>query len=316
MGIDIRQIAWSPISSLWVWLKPRGLDKLMAVATPPTIKKWSDFVEQCLESRSERQKMLEKTGVEARKDFFHWLFEAKDPQTNQGYSLPELYGECELLTIAGSDTTSTVISAMFFYLCRNPDVQAKLFQEISSTFSSYDEIKAGPKLQSCKYLTAFIQEGLRMAPPVSAEPSREVLPGGTVVDGHYFPAGSMVSTAFWALQYNPDYYPEPMKFQPERWIVGAAGATEESVALAESAFCAFSTGTRGCVGKNMAWLEMRIVMAKTLWRFEIKQDATNKLGGGAAGERRGRRVEDQYQTYEIFVSNRKGPVVRLKERAQ
>lgn len=158
-------------------------------------------------------------------------------------------------------------------------------------------------------------EAMRMSPPVAAEPGREVLEGGTTVNGNYFPKGTQVSTAFWAMHYNDDFYPEPLKFRPERWIVGEAGSTTESVALAESAFCAFSAGSRGCVGKNMAWMEMRIVVAKTLWKFEMKQDSANKLGGGSSNAGPGRREEGQYQTYEMFVSNRKGPMVQLKERA-
>lgn len=250
-----------------------------------------------------------------RKDFFHWLFNAKDPETGHGYSLPELYAECELLIIAGSDTTAIVISAAFFYLSRHPAIQEKLAREIASTFSSYDEIKAGPKLQNCKYLTAFLHEAMRMAPPVAAEPPRMVREGGTTVDGHYFPEGTLLSTAFWAQHYNADYYPEPLRFRPERWILGEEGNTAESVALAEKAFCAFSTGSRGCVGKNMAWLEMRIVLAKTLWRYEIIKDPKSNLGGGSRDGRPGRRVEDQYQIYEMFVANRKGPMVQLRERA-
>jgi cytochrome P450 len=302
---------------LYVWLKPRGLDRLLAAATPPAIQKWTEFVDDCLAKRTAKQQELEekpKPEAEVRKDFFHWLFNAKDPETGTGYSLPELYAECELLTIAGSDTTAIVISAAYFYLSRHPAVQEKLAHEILSTFSSYDDIKAGPKIQSCKYLTAFLMEAMRMSPPVPAEPSREVLPGGTTVNGHYFPQGSLLSTAFWAMHYNKDYYPQPLQFCPERWIVGEAGSTADSVALAESAFCAFSAGSRGCVGKNMAWLEMRIVMAKTLWKFEIKQDPHNNLGGGSVDARPGRREEGQYQTYEMFVSNRKGPMVQLKER--
>jgi hypothetical protein len=65
----------------------------------------------------------------------------------------------------------------------------------------------------------------------------------------------------------------------------------------------------------MAWLEMRIVLAKTLWKFEVKQDPTDNLGGGSESDRPGRRVKDQYQVYEMFVANRKGPMVQLKERA-
>jgi cytochrome P450 len=291
------------------------------VASPPVVVKWQDFVAQCLDKRSkveQEQEREPKPNGQVRKDFFHWLFKAVDPVTGKrGYDLDELYAECELLTIAGSDTTSAVLSAVFFYFVRRPEIQEKLKDEIFSTFSTYGEIKSGSKLASCKYLTAFLQEAMRMTPPVSAEPSREVLAGGTVVDGHYIPEGLHVSTGLYCLSYNNEIYPEPFNFRPERWIVDddeTKGSTAESVALAESGFCAFSTGSRGCVGKNLAWLEMRLVVAKTLWKFEIKGDPTNKLGGGEPNGKPGRRMVDQYQTYDMFVSNRKGPIVHVKRR--
>lgn len=317
----MRQIGFSPLADLWIWLKPRGLDAAIMAFAPPAIKNWQVFVEQCLSSRAKAEQELErnpKPESEVRKDFFHWLFKAVDPETGKrGYDLDELYAECELLTIAGSDTTAIVISAMMFYLVRYPKIQAKLAREILSTYSSLDEIKGDAKLHSCKYLTAFIQEASRMTPPVSAEPSRKVLSGGTSVDGHYIPAGLHVSTGLYCLSYNEHVFPDPFKFRPERWVVSEnekEGSSAESVALAESGFCAFSTGSRGCVGKNLAWLEMRIVMAKVIWTFELKADHTNKLGGGGPDAREGRKVENQYQTYEMFVSGRKGPMVHLKKR--
>ena len=259
-----------------------------------------------------------KTEKDVRKDFFYWLFKAVDPETGEpGYSLDELYGECEVLTIAGSDTTSIVLSAAFFYLTRRPEVQAKLANEVLTTFSSYDEIASGEKLISCKYLTAFLKEAMRMTPPVSAEPSREVLQGGTTVDSHYIPEGLHVSTGLYCLSYSKDIYRDPFKFRPERWVVAdneKDGSSADEVALAESGFCAFSYGSRGCVGKNLAWLEMRVVVAKFLWMFEAKPDPTNNLGAGDPNGRPGRQREDQYQTYEMFVSNRKGPVIQVKKR--
>ena len=315
------QIAWSPFSPAWVWLKPRGLDWLLTIASPPAVLQWQKFVEKCLTDRTGVQQDLEKhpkPDNEIRKDFFYWLFKAVDPETGKrGYTLDELFGECELLTIAGSDTTAIVLSAAFFYLTRRPEVQAKLAKEISSTFSSYGEITSGDKIMSCKYLTAFLEEALRMTPPVSAEPAREVLQGGTTVDGHYIPERLHVSTGLYCLSFNKDVYPEPFTFRPERWIVAedkSVGSSAESVAAARNAFCAFSTGPRGCVGKNLAWLEMRIVLAKTLWMFEVKADPTNKLGGGDPTGKPGRQREDEYQTYEMFVSNRNGPIIQLKKR--
>jgi cytochrome P450 len=312
-------IAYSPFAGFWVWAKPRGLDWLLQFAAPPALKNWEGFVEKCLADRTKVEDAVAATGAEGRKDFFHYLFHAVDPETGKrGFPLEELYGECESLIIAGSDTTAIVMSAMLFYLARNPAVQAKLAAEIVAAFSSSAEIKSGSKLHGCKYLRAFIQEGLRMTPPVSAEPSREVLPGGTEVDGNFFPAGLNVSTGLYCLSYNKDVYPDPTKFRPERWIVaekaGEAGASEDSVALAELGFCAFSAGSRGCPGKHIAWLEMTIVMAKVVFNFEVKPDPTSNLGGGDTKGKVGRRVVDQYQTYDAFVSMRDGPMVQFKKR--
>lgn len=319
MLILLNPIAFAPFTALWVWLKPRGLDSLLAVATPPPVKRWGDFVTKCLSDRTKaeqeaQRRLASDPDFEVRKDFFHYLFHAQDPQTGRGFPMEELWGEAESMIIAGSDTTSIVLTAMFFYLARKPDVQAKLAEEILSTFHSFDDIAGGPSLHGCKYLKAFIQESLRMAPPVGAELDREVLKGGTVVDGEFVPEGVNVSVGHYCLSYNKDIFPEPLEFRPERWIVGEKESSAESVALAESAFCAFSTGSRGCPGKNLAWLEMMIVIAKIIHKFEVRRDFADNLGGGSPEGRVGRQNVDQYQTYDAFVSLRQGPMVQFKRR--
>ncbi|EFQ88238.1 hypothetical protein P3342_003493 [Pyrenophora teres f. teres] len=308
-------VAWAPWISIWIWLKPRGLDKLLARAAPIDVRSWYQFVASCQTARAQQQVEYEKAPKsDGRKDFFHYLWQAKDPETGFGYSLPELNAEIGLLIVAGSDTTATVLSALFFYLTRNPSVQEKLTKEILNEFPDYEDIKGGNRLTSCRYLTAFIQEGMRMAPPFSATPSRQALDGGITVNNNYLPKGTLVSTAIWAAQYNPSSYSAPYAFRPERWIVGEAGSTQESVALAESAFCAFSSGPRGCVGKNIAWLEMRIVIAKFIWTFEVIKDPESNLGGGSKGGEWGRTREDQYQLWDMSVAHRVGPKVLLKKR--
>ncbi|KAI7230270.1 hypothetical protein KC330_g7052 [Hortaea werneckii] len=310
-------ICFSPFASWWVWLKPRGLDYLINLAAPPALKNWENFVGRCRTERSRVQdeyERQEKPEAEQQKDFFYWFWHAIDPETGRkGYDLNELYGELELMIVAGSDTTSIVMSAMLFYMARNPDIQAKLAAEVRSTFTEAGEIKAGAQLSSCKYLRAFIQEACRMNAPVPAEPARTVMAGGTTVDGEFFPEGTKISIGMYCLSYNREIYPEPFKFSPERWIVDEKDpASRAKVEAAESAFCAFSFGSRGCIGKNLAWLEMSIVMAKLVHRFEVKQDPASKnLGGGAADKVEGRRDPDQYQLYEAFVALRDGPTVQF-----
>jgi cytochrome P450 len=334
MGL-FHPIAFAPFAAIWAWMKPYGLDYLLEVTSPSGVLQWRRFVEKCLADRTQveedRVALQKRTGaeVEGRKDFFHYLFQANDPETGErGYSLDELYGECEMLIIAGSDTTSTVQSSMYFYLARHPEVQDKLAREIAATFPSADEIRSGPKLNSCRYLRAFVQESLRVTPPVAAEPSRVVRPGGTVVDGHFFPEGMRVSAGLYCLSYNEDVFPEPFSFRPERWlgvggdddyaprhdIPGPKDGDTDGGSLAESASFSFSMGQRGCPGRSLAWLEMTIIIAKILYHFEIRRDPASNLGGGEPNAKAGRQNAEQYQTYDCFVSRRDGPLVQFKKR--
>ncbi|EMT66818.1 Isotrichodermin C-15 hydroxylase [Fusarium odoratissimum] len=297
-----------------------GLDYLLAAIAPPALSKWQTFVEKCFTERAQLENEARgvcKLGTESRKDFFHYLFHAIDPDTGKGYSNDELFGESESLIIAGSDTSAISLAAAFFYLTRYPHVQDKLAKELKSTFPSVDDIRGGAALYSCQYLRAFIDETMRMSPPVPADLAREVQEGGIVVDGQYIPKGMKVSTASYCMHHNPDIYPEPFKFRPERWIVDEndeCGVSSASVCLAESAFMPFSAGPRGCVGKNLAYLEMSLALAKVVYHFEIRRDNSSNLGGGSPDAIKGRRTVDQYQLRDIFVANRDGPLIQLTKR--
>ena len=184
------QIANSPFADPWIWLKPRGLDKLLDMSLPKNVKAYFNFIEECLKERIKEEQAVQSGKVDpdkVRKDMFHYIFQSKDPETgNMGYRHEELFCESDLLIIAGSDTTSTVFAAMFFYLTRNPRVYDKLMTEIRTTFTNAEEIRSGAKLTSCRYLRAFIDEALRMNPPVPAELARETLAGGMHIDGRIF----------------------------------------------------------------------------------------------------------------------------------
>lgn len=74
---------------------------------------------------------------EVRKDFFHYLFHARDPVTGRGFPMEELWGEAESMIIAGSDTTAIVLTAMFFYLARKPDVQVSSLSSQDCCYISF-----------------------------------------------------------------------------------------------------------------------------------------------------------------------------------
>lgn len=292
---------------------------VMERATPADVQAYFKFTTGCLQNRLDEEKAMQGKGLDednVRKDMFHYLFRAKDPDTGgPGYNQQELFEESNLLVAAGSDTTSTTFAAMFFYLTRNPKVYERLTNEIRKTFNSSADIRAGPQLSSCRYLRAFIDESLRMNPPVAGDPNRRALAGGVTIDGHHVQEGTNIGVSIYSLQHNEDIFPDPFVFRPERWIPDeSTGVTAESVAACESAFAPFSIGPRGCPGKNLAYMEMSITMAKVLYLSDVQAVEGDDLGAGKAHLIWGRRNKAIFQTKDTFVSEREGPRVRFKSR--
>lgn len=223
--------------------------------------------------------------------------------------------DTDFLPITGGETTATALSALFFYLARNPDVYKTLAQEIRTTFTSAAEIHGGPKLNSCRYLRACIDETLRITPPVSGTLWRELYADeaatgeSLVVDGHVVPPGTEVGVCTYTLHHDPTYFPEPYAFKPERWL-------DETEAM-RLAFAPFSVGPRSCAGKAMAYLEASLVVARTMWSFDFERapGRTKKTGGGNKKNWWwGRRREDEFQLYDIFAAMHVGPELVFTKR--
>lgn len=253
-------------------------------------------------------------GRDAKKDFFYYLLNAKDPETGNGLTTPELWGESNVLMIAGSDTTSTTLASVIFYLVRTPRAMDILKKEVRESFDSVEDIITGPKLNGLVYLKACLDEALRLAPAVPGALPREVMEGGATVDGMFLPAGTNCGTPIYSIHRQPQYYREPQEFVPERWIEGATcqasagswSSTKEGVEIARRAFCPFSIGPRGCIGKSMAFMEMRLTIARMMFLFDI--ELANREGEDAIGH---------LGLVDHFTSAKNGPnvVVRKREMA-
>jgi cytochrome P450 len=289
-----------------------------------------------------RQQAVERTRMGSkgdRKDFFHYLLEARDCHTGRGFSEAELWGESNLFIIAGSDTTSTALAAAFFYLAHSPASLARATAEVRAAFpSSYPfpgtgtgtddppvqvRVQGGDALARCVFLRACIDEAMRLSPPVAGGLPRCVLPGGLVVDGHVVPAGIDVCVPHYAIHRNPAYFPGPHDFVPARWLpapVSADLAASSSADLASkradvvSAFCPFSIGPRGCIGKGLAYAELGMALARVLWEFEVRIAPGTTAGEGRADLEEGRRRAMEYQLKDTFTSVKDGPMLQFRRR--
>lgn len=212
----------SPLLHPFVWLKPRGLNRLFDAISPPNVTKYWEFVDTAVAERVKLEKTLESTAekpTSPNRDWFSFLLAIRDESGTQGLSLEDLTAEASLLVIAGHDTSATATCATFFYLAHNPRVQAKLAKEIRSTFASPEDIVYGPKLSSCTYLRACIDESLRLAHPAPSELERIVTGSGLTVDGNFYPPGTALGTPNFALYRNETVFGDAYTYRPERWIV-------------------------------------------------------------------------------------------------
>lgn len=136
------------------------------------------------------------------------------------------------------------------------------------------------------------------------------------VDGHVIPPGTQVGVNLYTVQHNETYFPEPFAFKPERWLPPENGMSETTdqhnarVAM-RSAFVPFSLGERSCAGKAMAYLEMSLTIAKTMWYFDFQKapGEAGKLGEGWPGRTDGRGRADEFQLYYSMVVDHDGPIL-------
>ncbi|KAL5511174.1 hypothetical protein ACEPAH_4389 [Sanghuangporus vaninii] len=235
------------------------IHKLSAV--PEGMRKFREFCFQQYEMR--------KSQGATKRDLFHYItneegLEEIEVTTNQGMN--------EILTAiaAGADTTSTVLAAVFIYLLSNPDDFMRLRTEVDSEFPVMEgEPFSALKLARMPYLNAIINEALRLQPPVATSLQRCPLEGsgGVMVAGRFVPKSTSLYVPPYPLHRDERYFsPSPNSFIPDRWLESKG----EKFTTNLSAFIPFATGRANCVGKNLALMEMRIVVATIVQRFDMK----------------------------------------------
>ncbi|KAK5061574.1 hypothetical protein LTR84_008118 [Exophiala bonariae] len=278
----------------------------------------SQFQERAALEEERKKQKVDST----RKDLMHYLLNNADPKTGMRPTIGELQGDTLSLIGAGADTIATTLSAIFFYLARNQSVLQKLKAEIRSTFTSLEDIHSGPKMDSCTYLNACIEETLRIAPAVASQLPREVMKGGIVIDGEYIPEGVVLGVPSYVVHHDRNAFPESWSFRPERWIAGSnlnedgVTVTKEDIRTAREAMCPFSMGSRSCVGRVFAYMEMRNAIASVLWVYDFEEvDGKERKGGGGSDLELGRERVDEFQIFDCFGADRDGPMLKFRPRS-
>ena len=158
----------------------------------------------------------------------------------------EIRDELLTLLVAGHETTATELAWCFERLVRQPDVLGRLVAEID----------AGGE----EYVTATVRETLRRRPVLLIAQPRKVKSEFTLGDFTYAPGAHLCPNAY-LVQHDPEIYPDPYAFRPERWLGQDPGTYT---------WIPFGGGRRRCIGASFALLEMNIVLRALLSRTEVR----------------------------------------------
>lgn len=168
--------------------------------------------------------------------------------------------------MAGSETTATLLIGVTYYLLNRPETLRNLQEEIRNTFTSSKNITSD-STSALPYLAAVIEEGLRIYPPVPMGLPRDC--PGAIIDGEYVPKGAVVYVSGYVATHNEEYFTDANEFHPERWLpVSHPLYNPRYQNDNKDASKPFSLGPRACLGINLAYMEMRVVLAKLAWEFD------------------------------------------------
>ncbi|KAF5660281.1 cytochrome p450 monooxygenase [Fusarium heterosporum] len=176
-----------------------------------------------------------------------------------GNNQTELSAEMAGQVLAATETTSSALAFIFYYLSQDPLTVEAIYEELKSV-NGYE------KLEGLKMLNACITEGLRFRPPVALTGSRVAPKGGLNVLGYYIPEGTVITTQSLSIsRQRPDLFPNFDEFDPSRWL------EEDPAIITERRRCLapFGIGARRCPGNNMAIFQMRMLLAAIIRAFRL-----------------------------------------------
>lgn len=217
--------------------------------------------------RNSTEKTVRRMATKTEHRDFIWYILKQREKKNE-VSDDEVIMNAALFIVAGSETTATELCGLTNYLLRNPAIYAKLVKELRDACKEEKDINMDV-LATLPYMNACIEEGLRIFPPVPIGLLRTVPKGGSLIDGHAVPGGTSVCVASWAAAHSADNFADPDAFIPERHM-----DTPESKARfgadVKKAAQPFSTGPRGCIGRNLTYVELRLILGALLWNFDLE----------------------------------------------
>lgn len=174
------------------------------------------------ESLNRYKKLVEENPDKPFPTLFTRLFKGEE---EENLTFKEIVDEAQTYIIAGTDTTAITLTYCVWRVCQNPKIRQRLTEELRQLpddFQDHDAMKM-------PYLNQVIEESLRLHGAAPSGLPRVVPPEGATLAGQYLPGGSVVCTQAWSLHRNEEIFPDPERFDPDRWAAPTKAMKDSSM---------------------------------------------------------------------------------------
>ena len=189
-------------------------------------------------------------------DLLSMLMDARYEDTGEPMTDEKLVDEMTVIFLAGHETTANALSWIIYSLSKNPETKTKLIEEINYL---QDTACAIENLVKPSYAMACVNEGMRLFPPAWA--MDRVTINDDQFENYSWEKGTIIISNFYGLHHDPEFWDNPDKFDPERFL--------RSKKLPDN-FFPFGAGPRMCIGNHFALMEMVIVIRYLYSNFDFK----------------------------------------------
>jgi cytochrome P450 len=198
------------------------------------------------------------TGAAGGVDVLSLLLECRD-ETGAGLSDEALHDELLTLLFAGHETTATALTWALYWIHRHPEVRMRLLAELEAAGSPLAGERDPDQISRLPYLSATVQEVLRIH-PVAMLMFPRLVERPLTLAGHRLEAGDVLLGCIQAVHRRADLYPEPHRFDPDRFLNRTYSAGE---------YLPFGGGARRCIGAALAVYEMKLILATLLESLDL-----------------------------------------------
>lgn len=198
-------------------------------------------------------------GIE-RGDLLSMLLSARDPETGQAMSDKQLRDEILTIFLAGHETTANALTWTWYLLSQHPDAEARLHDELDRVLGG--RMPSAGDIAELKWTRMVIEETMRLYPPAHTIARTAIAEDW--IGGIRLPPGALITISIYVTHHNPNLWPEPERFDPERFAPAAVAQRHRF------AYVPFGGGPRICIGNGFAMTEAQVVLAAIAQRYRVR----------------------------------------------